>query len=221
MERYDYKPGTREWFDQQARQARSIEAQYQAKEQKKRDAKRDKRLEEYRGFQQGQFDDLTRGFRQFSEAQTGRALGNVLRQQEVGATRRGIAFSGLAGHAAAGAQAALQGTALGAQQGFASQLATMQSQNYDRALQGEFQYAMEIDRMFLSHQFNKELIHMQEKLAQDRESRDSFWGLAGSIGGWLGGGPLGAAAGNWLGNQLGGGGGGGYPSYQAQPYGVA
>ena len=171
---------------------------------KRRSADRDQRLGEYGQFQKKQADDLTRGFRQFSEAQTGRAMGNVLRQASIGANRQGLAFSGLWQGAITGAHARLQGAALGAQQGFASQLAAMQSQNYDRALQGEFQYAMEIDKMMLNQQFEKDLMYMQQEMRRSSENRDAFLGLAGSIGGWLGGGPIGAAIGGKVGSWFGG-----------------
>ena len=178
----DYTPGTAIWQAQQdraVRQAQEQEAKRRAATQKKQ---REARLGEYRGYQEGQFEDLTRGFRQFSEAQTGRALGNVLRQAEVGAGRRGIAFSGLAGQAATAAQAQLQGQALGAQQGYASQLANLQAQNYEARVRGEFEFAEAVEKMYLSSDFEKELLAMQAKLIKDQESRNAYYELAGGVG---------------------------------------
>lgn len=199
----DYTPGTAMWQAQQdahSRQVQAQEAKKRAAEQKKQ---REARLGEYKGYQAGQFEDLTRGFRQFSEAQTGRALGSTLRQAELGAGRRGIAFSGLAAGAATSAQAALQGQALGAQQRFGSQLASLQAQNQDAFVRGEFAFANELQAMYLRQDFEKELTYMQAQLQKDQQSRDSYFGLAGSIGGWLAGGPIGGAIGGAIGSKVG------------------
>jgi hypothetical protein len=176
----------RAWYEQQYKQGKRLKEQAEAAEAQKRADKfakqRETRLGEYQKLQEGQFQDLTRGFRQFSEAQTGRALGSVLRGAELGASRRGIAFSGLGERGATEAQAQLQGQALGAQQGFASQLSTLQAQNQDAFLRGEFAFANEIERMHLQQGFEMDLHRMQAKLIRDQESRNALYGLAGGIG---------------------------------------
>jgi hypothetical protein len=183
----------RAWYEQQYKQGKRLKEQAEAAEAQKRADKfakfakqRETRLGEYQKLQEGQFQDLTRGFRQFSEAQTGRALGSVLRQAELGAGRRGIAFSGLAGRGATEAQAGLQGQALGAQQQFASQLGALQAQNASALMRDEYRFENEMATLHLQQEFRLQLTQMQAKLQRDQESRNAFWGLGGSIGEFLG-----------------------------------
>lgn len=157
------------------------------------------RLAEYDAYTSGQHEKLLQGFRQYAETGAGRALGGILRQQELGAARRGIQFSGLAARGAAGAQAQLYGQAQEMQGAFASRLGMLAQQNRDAFLRGEFGFMNEIAKLELSYQFQRDLLKLQAKLQKDAESRNAFYSLAGSIGGYIAGGPVGSAVGSWLG----------------------
>ena len=141
-----------------------------------------KNLSDYDRLQSGQRNNLLQSFRQFSEAQVGRGLGNILKEQNLQNQRRGIEFGGLGARGMAEQQAALQGQGLQAQQSYASALDTLMYQNRDKFIQGEFSFMHQMDYAFQQHEFQMELARLQEKMLRDQESRDAFWGLADSIG---------------------------------------
>jgi len=94
---------------------------------------------------------------------------------------------------------------------FQNKLGLLQSQQQDALLRGEFEFINQMARQENAQEFERSMTLLRDKLQRDRESRGAFWGLAGSIGGFLVGGPIGSAIGggitNWLGGQGGGGGG--------------
>lgn len=198
-----YKPEYGAWGMGQSEADFYAEQKKWQKEQQRKDY--EKKLDLYDQTQVGQRERLLTGFRQFSEAQTGRGLGNILKTQALTNQRRGIEFSGLGSRGMAEQQAALQGQALGAQQGYASQLSTMQAQNRDAFVRGEFSFMNQMDLQLSSQRFQRELMQMQARLQQDAESRANMFGLAGSIGSWLVGGPVGGAVGGLFSNRVGAG----------------
>jgi len=141
-----------------------------------------KNLSDYDRLQSGQRNNLLQSFRQFSEAQVGRGLGNILKQQNLQNQRRGIEFSGLGARGMAEQQGILQGQGLQAQQSYASALDTLMYQNRDKFIAGEFSFMHQMDYAFQQHEFQMELARLQEKMLRDQESRDAFGGLADSIG---------------------------------------
>ena len=162
-----------------------------------------KNISDYDKLQAGKRNDLLQSFRQFSEAQVGRGLGNILKQQNLQNQRRGIEFSPLGGRGMMEQQAALQGQGLQAQQSYASALDTLMYQNRDKFIAGEFKFIHEMDYAFQQKQFAVDLANLQASLQRDQESRSNMFALAGSIGGFLVGGPIGSAIGGWLGTKTG------------------
>lgn len=141
-----------------------------------------KKLGYYDTQQAAQQERLLGSFRRFSEAQTGRGLGNILKTQALANQRRGIEFSGLGSRGMAEQQATLQGQALGAQQGYASALMNLQAQNRDAFMRGEFTFMNAMDMAFLQQKFQMDLINLQAKHQRDLESRRAMGELAGSMG---------------------------------------
>ena len=141
----------------------------------------DKNIYDYDQLQIGKREDLLRGFRQFSEAQVGRGLGNILKQQNLQNQRRGIEFSGLGARGMAEQQGILQGQGLQAQQSYASALDTLMYQNREKFITGEFKFMHQMDYAFQQHEFEMELTRLQVKMLRDKEARDAFGGLADSI----------------------------------------
>jgi hypothetical protein len=160
-----------------------------------------------------QREKLLSGFRTEAETSVARSLDAAKRAASLSAARRGLGQAGISGgRAAAVTEAGLRGQGQQAISDFASQLGTLQAQQRDAFLRGEFDFMNEMAREQTRQAFDLQLISLREKLQRDRESRNAFWGLAGSIGNFIGLGPLGGALNNLLG--------GSEQSYQAPEYGV-
>lgn len=144
-----------------------------------------KKLGFYDTQQEAMRERLLGSFSQFSEAQAGRALGNILKTQALQNQRRGIEFSGLGSRGMAEQQAMLQGQSLGAQQGYASALMNLQAQNRDAFMRGEFGFMNKMDLAFQSFEFQKQLVNLYAKLQRDAESRTAMFDLASSIGSFI------------------------------------
>jgi len=140
------------------------------------------KLGTYDSLQAQKRNELLNSFTTFSEGQTGRALGGILREQQLQNQRRGIEYSGVGSGAMASAHTELAGKALENQQGFATQLMALQANNRDAYIRGEFSFMNAIDMGNMNQAFQRELLRLQEKLQMDRESRNAFTSAAQGFG---------------------------------------
>jgi len=140
----------------------------------------------YASLQRSTRGELTGAFREYAETGAARALGGVLRQQRLSSQRAGLGRGGLAGRGIATARADVLGQSLQAQQQFSTQLMTLQAQNRDLFVRGQFDFMNSMDMAFQKQQFTKDLLYMQARLQQDAEARQAYYSLAGGIGSALG-----------------------------------
>ena len=149
-----------------------------------------------------QREKLLGGFRTGAEAGVARQLEASGRAAQLRAQRQGLGRGGLGGRAAALGEMQLRGAGEASYQQFSSKLGLLQSQQTEAMVRGEFNFINEMTKQEALMKFEEDMIRLRDELQRNRESRNSFLNLAGSIGGFLVGGPVGSYVGSQVGGWL-------------------